>query len=535
MPRDLPGLCRRAARLWPDRRALRFDESGVEVTFSQLDEMTDRWTTVLSGLGISGGDRLAVMLPNRLEFPLAWLAAAKLGAVMVPVNVNYRTVDAGYVLAHSGSRLLITDRPRLALAEELGSAVPTLELVASVDDTSGGRPNLSRMAAAAAPARPAPVPPETLLNIQYTSGTTGHPKGCTLSHYFWSRMGGNFVWHHPQLGPEDITLTCQPFYYADPQWLLVATLMSGAAMVVLDRFHPSTFWTRVREYEVTFFYCLGMMPAALLKMPSADEDCGHRVRAVFCSAIPAHLHAELEERWGAPWYEVFGMTETGGDVMVGPGEHEKLVGSGSIGRPLPDREVRIVDEDDRSVSRGEVGEMVLRGPGLLDGYYRDEEATRLAFRGGWFHTGDLCRMAEDGLIYFVGRHKDMIRRSGENIASAEVEDVLRLHPDVLEAACLPVADELRGEEVKAYVVLRSGTAGVGADQLAEFCAERLAAFKVPRYWEFRGELPRTPSERVAKGRLRGEHADLRTGAYDRVEGRVHAAADSEGSDGASWG
>jgi crotonobetaine/carnitine-CoA ligase len=325
------------------------------------------------------------------------------------------------------------------------------------------------------------------------------------------------------LGENDVMLTCQPFSYIDPQWNVLAGLRSGAHLVVLDRFHPATFWAKVREYGVTYFYCLGMMPALLLRMPSDPRDRDHAVRAIQCSAIPPTLHRELEERWGVPWYEAFGMTETGADLRVEPDDHDETVGTGCIGRPLAHRDVRIVDPADEPVERGSVGEIVLRGIGLMDGYLGHEEATARAFRRGWFHTGDLGRMDEQGRVYYTGRLKDMIRRSGENISATEVEEVLLRHPAVRAAALVPVPDELRGEEAKAYVAT-DGT--VSAAELAAYCDERLAYFKVPRYWELRDELPMTASQRVAKGALPREAA----GAYDRttrMSGRVRLVKEED--------
>jgi crotonobetaine/carnitine-CoA ligase len=247
-------------------------------------------------------------------------------------------------------------------------------------------------------------------------------------------------------------------------------------------------------------------------MEPSPDDRNHRVRFVTCSAIPPELHAKLEERWGVPWYEAFGMTESGGDIAVWPEEHDELVGSGCIGRPLPHKEARIVDEADCPVPRGAVGELVVRGPGMMDGYYKDEEATRALFRNGWLHTGDRATMDE------AGRIKDMIRRSGENISASEVEEVLHQHPGLRLAACLAVPDDLRGEEVKAYVVLNAGFTReqVHPESLVDYCKGRLAYFKVPRYWEYSDDLPRTPSERIAKAILRQAKPDLRIGAYDAV-------------------
>jgi crotonobetaine/carnitine-CoA ligase len=199
-----------------------------------------------------------------------------------------------------------------------------------------------------------------------------------------------------------------------------------------------------------------------------------------CSGIPAERHAELETRFGVPWREVYGTTETGADVMVYADMASDLRGSGSIGVALPHRELRIGDEHARPVPRGQVGELLIRGTAMMDGYFRNAEATQSAFALGWYHTGDLATMDAQGAVRIVGRKKDMIRRSGENIAAAEVESVIEQHPAVLLAAVVAVPDDLRGEEVKAYVVLRDAQARFDPEALAAFVEARLARFKVPR-------------------------------------------------------
>ena len=298
-------------------------------------------------------------------------------------------------------------------------------------------------------------------------------------------------------------------------------LLSGSTLVVLDRFHPSTFWRKVRDHRVTWFYCLGVMPKLMLNTPPSPLDRDHFVRRVVCSAIPRTDHAAIEARWGVPWYEAFGMTESGLDIAVELADHDETVGTGCIGTPMPGREVRVVDAQDRPVPAGMPGELVLRGVGLMDGYYRNPSATAGAFRNGWLHTGDVVRCDERGRFHYVSRMKDMIRRSGENIAAAEVEEVIMRHPGVRLAAVLAVEDELRGEEAMAYVVPGDGVSqeDVNPQTLSDFCADRLARFKVPRYWKLRDDLPRTPSERIRKEALREERTDPKVGAWDRVEGR----------------
>jgi crotonobetaine/carnitine-CoA ligase len=499
----LVALVTRAAELWPERTAWVFDSTGARFTFADIDDRTGRLAAALRDQGVQAGDRVAVMLRNEPEFPLLWLALAKLGAVLVPVNINYREFDGAHVLRHSGAKLAVA-------AEEF---VPLLEKIAP--ETSVARVLTPDALRSETRYEPASVVAEQPVNIQYTSGTTGAPKGCVLPHRYWTTLAIGLAAEFPSIGEDDILLTAQPFHYLDPQWNVALALAGGATLVVLDRFHPSTFWAKVREHRVTWFYCLGLMPTLLLRQPPDPDDRNHRVRAISASAIPPDLHARLEQRWGVPWHEAFGMTETGGDLRVSEADHDAAVGTGCIGRPTRDREAMIADADGKPLPRGETGELLLRGIGLMHGYHEDPEATARAFAGGWFHTGDLARMDAEGRVYYLGRTKDMIRRSGENISADEVERALLQHPAVQLAAVLAVPDELRGEEVKAYVVC--GEERPSPEELAEFCARQLAYFKVPRFWTFADDLPRTPSERVAKGELR-KAADLRAGSWDRSTG-----------------
>ena len=463
---DLIAALTAAAARWPNRVAWRFDPDQV-LTFADIERRSAGYAQALRERGVDAGDRVAVMLANRPEFPLLWLALARLGASMVPINVRYRGVDTEHVLRDSGAVAVLTDDTFTGVLESVQSR-PPVWVVDELHPLDGFVQQ--------------PIDPGATVNIQYTSGTTGAPKGCLLSHRYWMTLGTSLVNEFPNLTEHDVMLTAQPFHYIDPQWNVVAALLCGAELVVLDGFHPSTFWSRVRQYAVTYFYCLGAMPTLLLAMPADAQDRDHRVRAVQCSGIPPERHAELESRWGVTWYEAFGMTETGADIRVGAAEHDALVGTGCLGRPAGHREVRVVD-----------GELLLRGPGLFDGYLGYPGV----LRDGWFPTGDLAHLDEEGRVLHRGRIKDTIRRSGENIAAHEVEQVLMSHPEVSLAAVVAVPDAIRGEEVKAFVVLTEGAQVNDAD-LQAFCAQRLAAFKVPRFWAFPTDLPRTPSERVAK-------------------------------------
>ena len=299
LPATLAEAVRKAAVRWPDRTAWVFDALGESLTFADVERRTSHLAGVLAARGARPGDRVAVLLRNVPEFPLTWLALARLGAAMVPINVNYRSHDAGHLVRDSGARLLVTTGE----FTDLAGVLPVDPIF--VEDLP-----------AAAPVSLDLAEPDDVVNVQYTSGTTGRPKGCMLSHRYWAELAGSLVTSFPRLGSADVMLTCQPFHYIDPQWNVAVALLSGARLIVLDRFHPSSFWAKVREHEVTYFYCLGLMPTVLLRMPPGLLDRAHRVRAIQCSAIPPALHAELEERWGVPWYEAFGMTETGADLRV---------------------------------------------------------------------------------------------------------------------------------------------------------------------------------------------------------------------------
>jgi carnitine-CoA ligase len=511
-PADEPGTLvaavRRAARAWPDRVAWTFDPA-QRFTFAEVDRLSAGFARVLHDRGVRRGQRIAVMLGNRPAFPLTWLALARLGAVMVPVNTRYQSADAEHVLRSCGATGIVAGAEFEDLLGRLPADVPALARVhpASVIEAA------ARTAVETDPGGPDPDPADTA-SIQFTSGTTGRPKGCVLSHRYWTTLAGGLVTEFPRLSDRDVMLTAQPFHYIDPQWNVAAGLLSGAELVILDGFHPSSFWAKVREHRVTYFYCLGAMPTLLLRMPPGPLDREHRVRAVQCSAIPPARHRDLEQRWGTGWYEAFGMTETGADLRVTDADHDELVGTGCLGGPVSYREVRIADPAGAPVPAGAAGEIQLRGPGMMDGYLDDPQATAAAREDGWFRTGDVGRMDDAGRVYHTGRLKDMIRRSGENVAAREVEEVLLTHPRVALAAVTAVPDELRGEEVKAYYVTDGDTT---PEELASYCRARLASFKVPRFWQPAGDLPRTDSQRVAKGELA------------RLRGRVFDAAADEWS------
>lgn len=518
LPVNIAALIDEAADAAGERLAWNFFESGETVTYAEMRRRVHGLAFSLAALGVRKGTHVAVMLPNVAAFPITWLAIGTLGAVMIPVNTGYQPRELRFVLESGDAEYAVVDESCMPLLDgclaEGGLGVTREKVI--VHGRAGSGHHDWRALARPTDQRYVPEQPvglDDLLNIQFTSGTTGFPKGCMLTQRYWLTSGKVNAFRDGRRYERILAST--PFYYMDPQWLLLMTFYHRGTIFVAARQSTSRFTSWLREHQVQF--CL--FPLLVLKNPPSPQDeLDHVIRGNVYGVAPA-MHAKLEERFDFCAREAFGMTELG-SAMFMPIEATDMVGSGSCGIPVPFRECRIVDEQDRPLPPGEVGELCVRGPGIMLGYYKNPEASRQVLRGGWFHTGDLFRQDERGYFYIVGRQKDMIRRSSENIAAREVEAVLNSLPVVLESAAVPVPDEQRGEEVKAYIVLREGSRANDQvlQEIIQGCQTQLARFKVPRYYSFRSELPKTASLKVAKQGLRESAREGFERTYDRVAG-----------------
>ncbi|NYT82817.1 AMP-binding protein [Alcaligenaceae bacterium] len=516
LPKNIGALLDEVAATNPCTLAWNFFELGETIDYATLQKTVNRLACGMFEAGIRKGQHVGVMLPNIPAFPLTWLALARLGAVMVPINIAYTPRELTFIIENGDVEWLVIHDgclPTLDALTTLPGKLRETHIYTVDSEPSSTRHWETLLTNVQDDFRPPyDVDLDAPMNIQYTSGTTGFPKGCVLSHRYWLITSKSNAFRDGRKYSRIMAPT--PFFYMDPQWLLLMTFFQRGTLYVANRQSPSRFMGWVREHGINF--CL--LPYLVHKQPEAPNEKAHALVRVNVYGIPKDLHVNLEERFDLIAREAFGMTECGTCLFM-PIEATDMTGSGSCGKPGPFRQARIVDESGQPLEAGQVGELQVRGPGMLQSYYKNPQATDAAFDGSWFRTGDLFRQDERGYFYIVGRVKDMIRRAGENIAAREVEAVINALPQVAESAALPVPDEVRGEEVKIYVTLREGFSpdDLPIASLIEHCTAKLARFKIPRYIAYHGTLPKTPSGKVAKQQLKQGVEDLRTGSYDRIQ------------------
>jgi long-chain acyl-CoA synthetase/crotonobetaine/carnitine-CoA ligase len=521
LPDSLGDLVRHAADKHGSHIAGYWFEDGLQLTYRELDAKADRLATSLVKIGVRKGTHVAVMLPNLPAFPISWIALGRIGAVMVPVNTAYTGEEISFVINDSDAQFIVVDGAFLETVRTMPRRPSILADANIVVHGAAAPKNMHSWEALLSTGTLPFEPPQAvsrtdLLNLQYTSGTTGFPKGCMLTHDYWLMLAYNAAYFGPKDGEIKNVLVWAPFFYMDPMWQFLMALTRGGTAFVARRMSLTRFLDWLREYEIHF--CIFPEPA-LKQRPPGPADKEVHLKHVSIYGWREDARREVEERFGVTARECYGMTEIG-SASVMPSSAAHMAYKRSCGLPAPFRELKIVGENGQPVRPGEQGELWVAGRSLLWGYYKRPEANAESFRGRWFRTGDLFRQNEHGYLFIVGRLKDMIRRAGENIAAQEVEAALRDLPDIEEAAVVPVPDALRREEVKAYLKLRAGRRPEDLPPEAIFahCETRLAKFKIPRYVAYVEDFPRTPSRKIQKKQLIAQLKDLRVGAYDRQDG-----------------
>lgn len=480
-------------------------DRGVATSYQEFAARTDALADALRRIGVRRGDRVAALLVNSAEFLDVMFATAKLGAVFVPINVRLVGAEIGFILADSGADVFVYHEPLAAAAR---AALPVVGVRVRHRVVVGGPCGAgeSDYAELLASGEPVPIDADVeegdLFGLMYTSGTTGRPKGAMLTHR-------NMLWNAIHtlgtgrgLRESDVTVTVAPMFHIGGLGVHTLPLVYvGGTSVILPAFDPAVTLATMSRARATVQFLVPAMWAAIMRVPDFDAHDLSALELAVSGGAPCPLPViEFFQGKGLPFQEGFGMTETSPLVSVLDAAHVKEK-AGSIGRPIMHVEARIVDDVDRDVPTGAVGELVLRGRNIFAGYWGQPAATADAFRSGWFHTGDLGRIDEHGFITLVDRKKDMIISGGENVYPVEVEQVLYRHPAVAEAAVVGVPDETWGEAVLAVVACQPGEPPP-AEELIGYARDRLAHFKCPRRVEYVDALPRNATGKVRKTELR---------------------------------
>lgn len=499
-PGNLRELLEQRVRATPDKTFLFSEADGRRYTYAEFDAAVNRTVRLLAAHGIEKGDVVSLLMPNSAEYIIAYFACFKSGALAGPINSLLKPQEMAYIIGNSESKALLVSTEFLPQIETIRDDLPTLDALIEFDDEREAAGNFS---GAREQLPVAGIEKDDEAIIIYTSGTTGKPKGCLLTH-------GNSIANARQIASwlgfteRDRLLTMMPLFHMNAVSVTtMSALYAGASTVVSPKFSASKFWQIISDYEVTSFGSVATMLSMLLeKYPGGVPDGlkTAQLRFAMCGSapVPAEILKRFEEAFNCLVIEGYGLSESTCRSTFNPPDERRR--PGSCGLPIGN-EMKVVDDDEREVADGSLGEIVLRGENILKGYYKNAEANERAFRGGWFHTGDVGYRDADGFYYIVDRKTDMIIRGGENIYPREIDEILYEHPAVAAAATIGIPDKLYGEEVAAFVVLKEGMTTTEEDLLTH-CRERLADFKCPKTIHFVKDIPKGPTGKLLKRELK---------------------------------
>jgi crotonobetaine/carnitine-CoA ligase len=516
-------LLEKQADKYSDKVFLYFEDQSI--TYQNFNLTVNRVANAFKRMDVDKGERVAIMLPNSPEFLYTWMGLNKVGAVEVPINIGFTEMEVKYILQHSESSGIVIHQEYYPIFNRIRrEEVPKLKNVIFY----GGETS-----------PPKTIPFSTLLGEKtelgevaiseedpvvciYTSGTTDRPKGVLNSHKNWVLTGEAYAFT-VGITPDDRVMTSNPLFHANAQvYPTMGSLVAGASLVLLRRFSSSQILEQARNYQASKLVLVQAVTPWVWNRPHSEDDGDNPVKTLIAGNVPTDIYHDFEKRFQLKIQTIYSLTEAVFAVM-GPREGTRPRKPGGIGVPMEHpnpfvkNEVQIIDEAGQEVPRGKQGEIVIRNPATMIGYYKDPEKTAETKREGWIYTGDIGYQDEEDYFFFIGRKKEVIRRRGELISPSEIESIINSHPSVQESAVIGVPSDLGSgeEEVKAYVHLKPDEIAT-PQEILSWCKGKLAEFKIPRFLEFRTDFPRSAIGRIQKNLLKREKQDLTGGCYDRL-------------------
>ena len=497
---NITQILEKQAKAIPDKPAIIFKDQII--SFAQLRDTVFKLANSLINLGVNKGDKIAVYLPNWPEYVYSYLAIWCLGATAVPLDFMLTEEELILCLSHSESKVLIAKHKANISVDDLKQNIPSLKNIIVCHEKIDGALSFEELLE-----RGTDGAPSTQINdkdyaiIFYTSGTTGKPKGVLINYQQLGAPPKSMDFFVGGIKETDITLCALPFSHLGGLIYIQNCISFGLTVVLMERFIPLEFLKGIHNYKISCFWIVPSMYYAFLQLKefeTFDLSSLHWMVTFGASSSPDALRRFHQFCPKAHLLNGWGLTETNAPTTVLPMGSTKIE---SVGRPASWIEVKILDENDKELPQGQVGEVVVRSWAVTDGYYKDPELTAQVLRNGWFHSGDLGKFDADGHLYIVGRKKEMIKVGGEIVFEPEVEAVIHKHPDVAEVAVIGIADKLRGEVPKAFIVSKDGK-NISEQDLRYFCRQHLAHFKIPHYFEFRPSLPKNRTGKIDKEQLR---------------------------------
>lgn len=497
-PNNLNALLELRKNAEPGKTFLFSEAAGRKYSYAEFAEAVDRTARLLTSHGVRRGEVVSLLMPNSAEYIIAYFACWKLGAIAGPINSLLKSQETAFVISDSEAKTILVHSEFVPIIESIRRNLPSLKHVIEFDDEAVATKEFAEAGEAISSGNDQ----DSEAIIIYTSGTTGKPKGCLLTH-------GNLIANARQISQwlsftkNDRLLTIMPLFHMNAVSVTtMSTLYAGGSTVISQKFSASRFWQLISEYQITSFGSVATMLSMLLStypggVPEGMETKQLRFAMCGSAPVPAEVLKRFEETFKCLVIEGYGLSESTCRSTFNPPDERRR--PGSCGMPIGN-EMCVFDEDDQEVADGELGEIVLRGENILKGYYRNPEATATAFRNGWFHTGDVGYRDADGFFYIVDRKSDMIIRGGENIYPREIDEVLYQHDAVAAAATIGVPDQLYGEEVAAFVVLKAGRE-VTAEEIINFCRAQLADYKCPKTVRLVENIPKGPTGKLLKREL----------------------------------